>query len=164
MVGRPQRFSGLLILVSLSINIILIVENSIQKGWIDAINKAQHFIYIENQVRLFQDTKYHLKIRLQFFVGDLAGTDVKNGVASAILFRILNAIRNGEAFRAYIIIPMHPEGDFVNSAGPRMVMHYEYVTICKGAQSFIEQFKKMAPMSNPNDYFCFCSLRNWVLS
>ena len=74
-------------------------EHSIQNAWIDAINNANHFIYIENQ----------------FFIGSLGGSSIKNGIAHAILNRILRAIQENKVFKVIIVVPLHPEGDFVHS-------------------------------------------------
>jgi phospholipase D1/2 len=98
----------------------------------------------------------------QFFIGDLAGTDVKNSIARAILDRVVLAAHRREAFKAIIIVPVHPEGDYVGSSGPLGVMNYQYKTISRGGTSFLEQFQKYTRgQVNPMDYFCFCSLRNW---
>ncbi len=67
----------------------------------------------------------------QFFLGDLGSSEIKNSIARTILDRISNAIHRREDFKVIIVIPMHPEGDFVGSDGPRIVMHYQYSTICR---------------------------------
>ena len=54
------------------------VEHSIQNAWIAAIEASVHFVYIENQ----------------FFIGNLAGHDIKNGVAQALLNRLVTAVNN----------------------------------------------------------------------
>eukprot|EP00602_Paraphysomonas_sp_CaronLab_P005081 CAMPEP_0185033702 /NCGR_PEP_ID=MMETSP1103-20130426/22923_1 /TAXON_ID=36769 /ORGANISM="Paraphysomonas bandaiensis, Strain Caron Lab Isolate" /LENGTH=1391 /DNA_ID=CAMNT_0027570077 /DNA_START=374 /DNA_END=4549 /DNA_ORIENTATION=- len=121
-------------------------ENSIHMAWVNAIQQAQHFIYIENQ----------------FFIGDLAGSDVKNTIARAVLDRVVSAANRQEDFKVIVVVPVHPEGDFIGSSGPRGVMHYQYKTICRGTKSLIEQFKYMTQgRINPLEYICFCSLRNW---
>lgn len=67
----------------------------------------------------------------QFFIGDLAGTDVKNTIARAILDRVVLAAHRREVFKAIIIVPVHPEGDYVGSSGPLGVMNYQYKTISR---------------------------------
>jgi phospholipase D1/2 len=89
------------------------------------------------------------------------------------------AAHRREPFKAIIVVPVHPEGDYVNSSGPLGVMNYQYktisrsrsppsfssrplLTISRGGTSFLEQFQKQTRgQINPMDYFCFCSLRNW---
>lgn len=98
----------------------------------------------------------------QFFIGDLAGTDIKNGIARALLDRLVLAAQREEHFKAIVVVPMHPEGDYISSSGPRGVMNYQYKTICRGAKSLIEQFKTATRGSkDPMNFICFMSLRNW---
>jgi phospholipase D1/2 len=75
------------------------VEQSILNGWIDAIEKAQHFIYIENQ----------------FFISSLGGSSIKNGIAKALLDRIVRAVHENVTFKVIVVVPLHPEGDFVHT-------------------------------------------------
>lgn len=49
----------------------------------------------------------------------------------------------------------------MNAAPVRHVMHFQYGTICRGAKSLLEQFKKRAPTAVVSDYISFFSLRNW---
>jgi phospholipase D1/2 len=106
---------------------------------------------------------------------------VKNTIARAILDRVVLAAHRREAFKAIIVVPVHPEGDYVGSSGPLGVMNYQYKTIsrsvdiilshlsthllslnARGGSSFLEQFQRYTRgQVNPMDYFCFCSLRNW---
>lgn len=92
---------------------------------------AMHFIYIENQ----------------FFLSSLAN-GVQNTLAQVLLDKIVEAANQDRVFRAVVVLPLHPEGDFLNAAPVRHVMHYQYGTICRGAKSLIEQFKKRAPHGN----------------
>jgi len=57
-----------------------ILENSIQNAYIELIQSSKRYIYIENQ----------------FFISSLAGEPVTNGVARAILLRILRAVQKRE--------------------------------------------------------------------
>lgn len=74
-------------------------EQSILLGWIAAIEQAQHFIYIENQ----------------FFISSLGGSSIKNGIAKALLDRIVLAVQNNQVFKVIVVVPLHPEGDFVHT-------------------------------------------------
>jgi phosphatidylserine/phosphatidylglycerophosphate/cardiolipin synthase-like enzyme len=120
-------------------------EISIQNCYIDTINNAKHFIYIENQ----------------FFIGNTAGEGVSNGIAAALVNRILMAHTAGEAFRVVIIIPVHPNGDFASAKKAQVVMHYEYATINRGLTSMFEQLRRRAPNITISNYIGFFSLRNW---
>lgn len=41
------------------------------------------------------------------------------------------AAHRREEFKAIIIVPVHPEGDYVASSGPLGVMNYQYKTISR---------------------------------
>jgi phospholipase D1/2 len=56
------------------------------------IDKANHFIYIENQ----------------FFISDTAGKPVKNEIASVLVERIKIAAERGEKFRVIVVMPLLP--------------------------------------------------------
>lgn len=107
------------------------VENSIQNAWVDAIKNAVHFIYIENQVPIDSYLTKSCLTPPQFFLGDLGSTEILNSIARTILDRVTSAVFRNEPFKVIIVIPMHPEGDFVHSDGPRNVLHYQYSTICR---------------------------------
>lgn len=76
-----------------------VVEQSIHSGWVEAIEKAQNFIYIENQ----------------FFISSLGGSSIKNVIAKALLDRIVRAVQQNHVFRVIVVVPLHPEGDFVHT-------------------------------------------------
>jgi phospholipase D1/2 len=92
-------------------------EKSIFECWRDTISSAHHYVYIENQ----------------FFLSNLASTDVQNDLARVLLEKLVAAASQNIPFRAVIVIPLHPEGDFLNAAPVRHVMHYQYATICRYA-------------------------------
>ena len=69
-------------------------EHSIMNAYSEAILQSDHFVYIENQ----------------FFVSacDVEGTKIENTIGDALVERIIRAYRNGEDWRAVIIIPLMP--------------------------------------------------------
>eukprot|EP00981_Chlorochromonas_danica_P012554 scaffold5146_cov164-Ochromonas_danica.AAC.3 len=121
------------------------IENSILKCYIETIQNANHFIYIENQ----------------FFVGSLAGEGVQNGIPLALAERILKAYNLRQPFKVIVIIPLHPNGDMVNAMKSKVVMHYEYMTINRGMRSLFRMLRDRAPAINISEYIGFFSLRNW---
>lgn len=121
------------------------IENSILKCYIETIQNAHHFIYIENQ----------------FFVGSLAGEGVQNGIPLALAERILKAYNLRQPFKVIVIIPLHPNGDMVNAMKSKVVMHYEYMTINRGMRSLFRMLRDRAPAINISEYIGFFSLRNW---
>jgi len=64
-------------------------EISHYEAWISSINRAESFIYIEQQ----------------YFVCSMGVTDAKNRVAEAILERVRHAIEHSKPFRVYVVIP-----------------------------------------------------------
>ncbi|CAG8471061.1 2865_t:CDS:10 [Scutellospora calospora] len=126
-------------------------EHSIQNAYIDTIQNAKHFIYIENQF---------------FITATKESKDfpVKNLIGKAIVERILKAHKNKEKFRVIVIMPLIPgfpaEIDSDDAGTPRLVMHYQYMSICRGGHSIIESIKN-AGCTDPFDYIGFYSLRNY---
>ncbi len=120
-------------------------ECSIMNCWVETIQGAQRFIYIENQ----------------FFIGNNAGDGVMNGIPAAIVERILAAHALKEVFRVIIVIPVHPNGDYANAMKSKVVMHYQYQTINRGLTSMFSVLRKKAPGINVSDYIGFFSLRSW---
>lgn len=79
------------------------VDASIQRGYVHAIRRAKHFIYIENQ----------------YFLGSSHLWNEDNGhrgsfsdhiVAIELAEKICAKIRAGERFVAYVVVPLYPEG------------------------------------------------------
>lgn len=78
--------------------------------------------------------------------------------------RILRAYRNGERYKAIILIPSVPAfaGNLEDDAslGTRAIMEYQYSSICRGGYSIIEMIKK-GGVENPEEYIRFYNLRNF---
>ncbi len=120
-------------------------ESSILNSYIEAIHNSHRFIYIENQ----------------FFIGSNAGDGVQNSIPQALVERIIRAYESKQDFRVIVIIPLHPNGDFLDASKAKVVMHYEYATINRGINSMMEQLKKRAPNINIQSFLSFYCLRNW---
>jgi hypothetical protein len=79
----------------------------------------------------------------QFFIGspvDVEGQESllpQNKIISALFDRIVKAIELNEHFRVIVILPQHPSGDFLNHESPRIIYHYEYLTICRYSTSTV---------------------------
>lgn len=74
-----------------------VTESSIYAAYLDVIKRSEHFIYIENQ----------------FFISSLAGSDVQNTIAAALVERIVLAMAKKEIFRVIVVLPVTPEGKLV---------------------------------------------------
>ena len=67
-------------------------EESIHIAYVQLINQANHFIYIENQ----------------FFISSLAGKPVKNIIGETLVSRIKKAAKNKEKFKVIVVMPLLP--------------------------------------------------------
>lgn len=127
-------------------------EASIVDAYIEAINNAEHYIYIENQFFISQ-TKTHLE----------SSDIVQNRIAEAIYRRIIRSFRNKQTFRVYILIPLLPafEGELGTSTGApiQQITHYNYSTIVKGYDSLLEKLRQ--EIDDPSQYIGFYSLRTF---
>ena len=122
-------------------------EASIHKAYIQEIQNAQHFVYIENQ----------------FFMSSTAGKTIKNQIAHTLVEKILEKHQENKPFLVIVCIPLLPafEGsiDDPSAAVLRVQMHWQYQTICRGHNSVYEKLKRQG-VSNPKDYIRFYSMRN----
>uniref|UniRef100_A0A0D9Y7F5 Phospholipase n=1 Tax=Oryza glumipatula TaxID=40148 RepID=A0A0D9Y7F5_9ORYZ len=123
------------------------IEGSIHNAYFSLIEKAEHFVYIENQ----------------FFISGLSGDDtIKNRVLEALYRRILRAEKEKRCFRVIIVIPLLPgfQGgiDDGGAASVRAIMHWQYRTICRGPNSILKNLYDVVG-SKAHDYISFYGLR-----
>ncbi|KAF9328374.1 hypothetical protein BG006_008442, partial [Podila minutissima] len=126
------------------------LERSIQDAYLASIENAEHFIYIENQ----------------FFVtlaAEDGNPDIKNKIGIALVNRIVRAHTEGKKFRVIVVMPLMPafEADIMSSeAGTlRKVMHFQYVSICRGGNSILEQLLSLG--IDADQYIGFFGLRSF---
>ncbi|KAK8147481.1 hypothetical protein G3M48_001562 [Beauveria asiatica] len=125
-------------------------EHSIANAYVDAILKAQHFVYIENQ----------------FFITATSSQQhpVVNKIGAAIVQRIQRAHLNGERFKMWVVIPAVPAfaGDLKSNdaLGTRAIMKYQYNSISRGGYSIMERLRQ-AGIDDPQNYISFYNLRNF---
>jgi phospholipase D1/2 len=67
-----------------------------------------------------------------------------------------------QEFKVIIIVPVHPEGGFKNSATVRYIMGWQYKTICRGGESMVESFNRTFPGVDVTKYFHFYIVQNWA--
>ncbi|KAF9100005.1 Phospholipase D1 [Mortierella sp. AD031] len=126
-------------------------ECSILTAYLAAIERAEHFIYIENQ----------------FFITstNINKTIVHNGIGRALTDRIIKAHKAGEKFRVIVVLPLVPgfEGGIntPEATSVRMVMLSIYETICHGKNSIYGRLST-AGVAKPHKYISFYGLRNWA--
>lgn len=125
------------------------IEHSIQNAYVKAIQKSEHFVYIENQ----------------FFVTStiVDTTVIENQIGDALVNRIIRAHRENTTWRACIIIPLMPgyaeSVDNPNASSVRLIVDCQNRSICRGAHSIFARLRKEG--IDPDDYITFFSLRSW---
>ncbi|XP_031397086.1 phospholipase D zeta 1 isoform X1 [Punica granatum] len=122
-------------------------EESIHNAYCSLIEKAEHFIYIENQ----------------FFISGLSGDMIiRNRVLEALYRRILRAHNDKKHFRVIIVIPLLPgfQGglDDGGAASVRAIMHWQYRTIYRGSNSILHNLYNLLG-SKAHDFISFYGLR-----
>lgn len=125
------------------------VEHSIQTAYLKAIERSEHFVYIENQ----------------FFVTstEMDTTEVENSIGLALVERIVRAHKEKTLWRAIIVIPLtpgFPAGyDLPESGSVRIVSTLQYLSISRGTNSIYDRLLRAG--IDPEDYITFYSLRSW---
>ncbi|XP_076290106.1 phospholipase D [Lasioglossum baleicum] len=124
------------------------LEQSIQEAYIDAISKAERYIYIENQ----------------FFItlASVERTAVKNRIGETLFKRIKRAHREGAVFRVFVIMPLLPgfEGEVGGPSGTalRAITHWNYASISRGRDAILNRLYE-AGIEDPSEYITFHGLR-----
>lgn len=127
----------------------ILTDHSIQNAYSQIIQKAEHFVYIENQ----------------FFITATGEEQnpVHNTIGKAIVNAVVRAAKENRKFRVIILIPAVPgfAGDLRDdaAAGTRAIMDYQYKSICRGEHSIFEQVK--AQEVDPTKYIFFFNLRSY---
>ncbi|CAN8260345.1 unnamed protein product [Cochlearia groenlandica] len=124
-------------------------EDSIHRAYCSLIEKAEHFIYIENQ----------------FFISGLEKDDtILNRVMEALYRRILKAHDENKCFRVVIVIPLLPgfQGgiDDFGAATVRALMHWQYRTISRERTSILDNLNTLLGPKT-QDYISFYGLRSY---
>ncbi|KAL6070882.1 Phospholipase [Balamuthia mandrillaris] len=119
-------------------------EQSVYRAYLSAIKNAKHFIYIENQ----------------YFISSICRIRPKNRIAHALFERLCKAIREKEAFKVIVVLPVYPAGDLL-SASTRYIIKYVYKTVSRQGNSLLEKLQAAFPDVNISHYVSFHSLRNY---
>ncbi|KIY68459.1 phospholipase D/nuclease [Cylindrobasidium torrendii FP15055 ss-10] len=122
----------------------VLTEHSIQNAYIQLINEASHYIYIENQF---------------FISATKEGGPVVNLIAKALVNRIIQAHQAGTKFKVVIAIPEVPgfAGDIQAESSLKYIMAGQYRTINRGGDSIYECLRREG--IEPLDYIRFYHLR-----
>uniref|UniRef100_A0A6A7FUJ6 phospholipase D n=4 Tax=Hirondellea gigas TaxID=1518452 RepID=A0A6A7FUJ6_9CRUS len=121
-----------------------IIDSSIQHAYIHQIQKAERFIYIENQYFLGSSHQWE----------NCRDIPVKNLVPLEIAAKIVDKIRQGEHFVAYILIPMFPEGN-PDDVVTQEILHWQFHTIEMMYSLIGKEITKKGIDAEPQDYLLF---------
>ncbi|KAL0243438.1 hypothetical protein I308_105404 [Cryptococcus tetragattii IND107] len=125
------------------------IEHSIQNAYCKSIETSEHFVYIENQ----------------FFITStiVGGVAVENSIGDSLVNRIIRAHKEGQDWRACIVIPLLPGYtyplDSNEASSVRLILECQNRTICRGTSSIFSRLRKEG--IDPDDYITFFSLRGW---
>ena len=124
-----------------------LVDNSIERAYINLIRNAESYIYIENQYFLGSAYAW-LKDR---------DTLSQHIIPMEITQKIISKISCGEEFKVYICIPMYPEGDPTSDASQE-ILYWQFCTMESMYQSIAQAIKKSDLKGHPQDYLNFYCL------
>ena len=130
-------------------------EQSIQTAYCELISRSKSFIYIENQYFV---SKVISKGNGKF---DEAVDFVENIVANSIIERVSRAMKEGQPYKAIIIIPAYPahSGTPLTNKTVRAVLHYQMNSI----RRMYSVLKKRHPEVDATSYLSFYTLRNFAV-
>ncbi|XP_018109325.1 phospholipase D2 isoform X2 [Xenopus laevis] len=121
-------------------------ESSILGAYLDCIENAQHYVYIENQ----------------FFITCADGRTILNTIGDVLVKRIQQAHSAKANFRVFIVIPLLPgfQGNIEVGGGYSIqaILHYTYSSICRGDNSIISRLKETMG-EDWSKYLSVCGLR-----
>ena len=96
------------------------IEESISRAYVKLIRTAERFIYLENQYFLGSAYAWHTdsEVRVRFHLSLSLSHQVQchHTIPAEIAEKVSEKILEGKQFCAYIVIPLHPEGDPAASA------------------------------------------------
>ncbi|PON96130.1 Phospholipase D [Trema orientale] len=127
----------------------LTVEQSIHEAYVDAIRKADKFIYIENQYfiggcHLWEKDKH---------------CGCRNLIPVEIALKVVNKIKAKERFAAYVLIPMWPEG-VPESESVQDILYWTRETMTMMYKLIGEAIEESGGSGHPRDYLNFFCLAN----
>ncbi|KAJ9179313.1 hypothetical protein P3X46_011120 [Hevea brasiliensis] len=127
----------------------LTVERSIHEAYVEAIRRAERFIYIENQ----------------YFIGGCHLWDkdrhcgCSNLIPIEIALKIVHKIKAKERFAVYVLIPMWPEG-VPESEPVQDILHWTRETMAMMYRLIGEALQESDQMGHPRDFLNFFCLAN----
>ncbi|KAK7255567.1 hypothetical protein RIF29_28980 [Crotalaria pallida] len=127
----------------------LTVDRSIHEAYVEAIRRAERFIYIENQ----------------YFIGGSHMWEkdrhygCTNLIPIEIALKVVNKIKAKERFAVYIVIPMWPEG-VPESQPVQDILHWTRETMSMMYRLIGDAIQENGEPGHPRDYLSFFCLAN----
>ncbi|XAR67639.1 Phospholipase D [Bertholletia excelsa] len=124
-------------------------ERSIHESYVEAIRRADRFIYIENQ----------------YFIGGChmwekdQHSGCRNLIPVEIALKVVNKIKAKQRFAVYILIPMWPEG-VPESEPVQDILHWTRETMVMMYKLIGEAIRESGETGHPRDYLNFFCLAN----
>jgi phosphatidylserine/phosphatidylglycerophosphate/cardiolipin synthase-like enzyme len=128
------------------------VNDGIMRAYVNAINNADKFIYIENQ--FFVGGSYHWLAPVSKAEKEAA----PNVIPVLLVDKIITKIRDKEPFKVYIILPQMPDGK-PSGVGTQGVLYYQFKTIEMMYHRLSSALDELGlPDKNVEDYLQFMCL------
>lgn len=128
-----------------------VIDRSIQDAYINAIQRAKSFIYIENQ--------YFLGSSFSWKSNDVKVEEVGalHLIPKELSLKIVSKIKAGERFSVYVVIPMWPEG-IPESGSVQAILNWQKRTMEMMYSDIAEALQDKGLEANPKDYLTFFCL------
>lgn len=137
-------FSDVMRLYTLTVKKSRKIEDSIARGYVTAIRAAESYIYIENQY--FLGSAYAWARDNQI--------NCHHTIPAEIAEKIVDKILTGETFCAYIVIPLHPEGDPA-TAPIQEILAWQRRTMAMMYRRIAQALRETNNPAQPQDYLLF---------
>jgi len=129
------------------------IECSIYTRYLAAIEKAQRFIYIENQYFLGSSREW------AGFDDHTNNIPCQHRIPLTIVNKILHHIRNGLPFCAYILLPLFPEG-VPESGAVQEILHWQFLTVQFMYRRIAAELRSVQSPHSVLDYLQFFFIGN----
>ena len=150
-------------------------EDSIQNAMKEAIDKSEHFIYIENQFFLSlagkrddprdEDTKLENGKRCMHCRKDedtkLLNREPENDIGSALFRRLERAIRKGRKFKAVIVLPLLPEEED-GSKVMKTILYWQLRSLFIGTEALVPKLRETIKKEFGSDIDVASKLREYI--
>ncbi|KAK1425964.1 hypothetical protein QVD17_14631 [Tagetes erecta] len=132
-----------------------VIDRSIQDAYINAIRRAEKFIYIENQYFIGSSYDWKRSSSNELKVEDIGALNL---IPKELSLKIASKIKAKERFAVYIVIPMWPEG-IPESGSVQAILDWQRRTM---EMMYKDVASAIGPNNDadPRDYLSFFCLGN----